>query len=346
MPVVGFIEYRRPALEASTIAVVHQFVPNQGDAWQYTLDQLSSFFERVAALSKDNPPRCPEPVPLASGAGDENGAIWPELIGSYLETARHLGQNTAELHRALASDSTDPNFAPDPINRLYLRSLYQSMRNLAGKLFNRLERRKSRLPEPLRPSVERLLEMQNTVLQQFGHVLDSSITGCRIRCHGNYHLGQLLYTGKDFVVFDFERNTAQTIGERRIKRSPLRDVASMVRSFDYAVMSVLLGVASGKGRPPGVIRPEDRLAVQPWATTWSNRVAREYVGSYLKHMEIAGLLPVTDKKSGYLLDVFLLEQALREIDYEIDTRPEWAIIPLHGALRLLGCDPNQPVMAL
>jgi maltose alpha-D-glucosyltransferase/alpha-amylase len=111
-------------------------------------------------------------------------------------------------------------------------------------------------------------------------------------------------------------------------------------------MSVLFGLANSKGRPPGAIRPEDRQAVQPWAVTWYNRVAQVYVGTYLKHIESAGLLPTPEQQAGRLLDVFLLEQALREIDYEISSRPEWVTIPLHGALRLLGCDPINPVIAL
>jgi maltose alpha-D-glucosyltransferase / alpha-amylase len=346
-PVVGYVESRRPGREPSTLSVLYRFVPNHGDAWQYTLDQLSSFFEQVAALSKEQPPLPPSQIALVCPSGAENQMdIGHDLVGSYLETARHLGQNAAELHLALASDPSNLAFAPEPISRLYLRSLYQSMRNLAGKLFSRLERVKGSFAEPVRALMERLLELHDAALKQFGTVLDSSITGYRIRCHGNYHLGQLLYTGKDFIVTDFERETSHTIGERRIKRSPLRDVASMVRSFDYAVMSVLFGLTNSKGRPPGVIRPEDRQAVQPWAVTWSNRVAQVYVGTYLKHIEPAGLLPTPEKQAGRLLDVFLLEQSLREIDHEISSRPDWVTIPLHAALRLLGCDPINPVIAL
>jgi maltose alpha-D-glucosyltransferase/alpha-amylase len=346
-PIVGHVEYRRPGKEPSTLSVLYQYVPNHGDAWQYTLDQLSSFFERVAALSKEQPPQPGSQVALVGANGNENQAdIGHELVGGYLETARRLGQNAADLHLALAGDPANLAFAPEPISRLYLRSLYQSMRNLAGKLFGRLEGAKNRFAEPVRSLLDRLLELHDAVLKQFGTVLDSSITGYRIRCHGNYHLLQLLYTGKDFLVTDFERATSQTIGERRIKRSPLRDVASMVRSFDYAVMSVLFGLANSKGRPPGVIRPEDLQAVQPWAVTWYNLVAQAYVGEYLKRIEPAGLLPAPDKRAGRLLDVFLLEQALREVDFELSNRPDWVTIPLHGALRLLGCDPINPVIAL
>lgn len=347
VPVVGYLEYRGPGSDVSTLAVLQQFVPNHGDAWQFTLDQLSSYFERVAALSKEEPPQPPPPVPLIGPVGPEGQVeTWKDLIGAYMQTARDLGTRTAELHLALANNRWDPAFAPEPFGRLYQRSIYQSMRNLSGSLFNRLDRIRRGFAEPSRSLIGRLLDMQSAVLQRFQIILDSPLDGQRIRCHGNYHLGQILYTGKEFLVIDFEGGKSQTIEERRIKRSPLRDVACMVRSFDYAVLSALTGTSGKQGGPPGVIRPEDRLTLQPWASVWSNRVSREFVGSYLIHMESAALLPSRPELCGKLLDVFLLEQALQEIDFELSNRPDWAPIPLLGALRLLGRDPHQPEPSL
>ena len=238
VPVVGYVEYRRMGREPNTLAVLRQYVPNQGDAWQYTLDQLSSYFERVAAHSKEQPPRPPAHVPLVGAIEPPTQAEpWQELIGGFFESAELLGRRTAELHLALASNRTDPAFAPESFSRFYQRSVYQSMRTQAGRLFNRLERVKETFAEPVRSMIERLLELSGAILQRFRILLDAPIAGYRIRCHGDYHLGQLLHTGKDFVVIDFEGDTTQTIGERRIKRSPLRDVAGMVRSLDYAVLS-------------------------------------------------------------------------------------------------------------
>jgi maltose alpha-D-glucosyltransferase/alpha-amylase len=167
--------------------------------------------------------------------------------------------------------------------------------------------------------------------------------GCRVRCHGNYHLERLLHTGKDFIITHFDGDPSRTLGERRIKRSPLRDVAGMVRSFDYAAQCVLLGLANYRGRAPGIIRPEDRRALSPWAAFWSNRVAREFVRSYLEQAEPDKLLP-GHEQTRKLLDVFLLEQALSEVEFESLHRPEWLRIALSGVLRLLGCDPSLPEM--
>ena len=346
-PVVGYVEYSRTGAEPCTLAVLRQYVPNQGDAWQYTLYHLGSFFERVAALSKEQPPALPAAVPLIGAVEPPTKPEpWQELIGGYFETAQQLGRRTGELHVALANNRSDPAFAPEPFSRLYQRSLYQSMRSQAGRLFNRLERMKDTFADPVKSMVYRLLDLNSAIFQRFRTLLDSTITANRIRCHGDYHLGQLLHTGKDFVVIDFEGDTTQTIGERRIKRSPLRDVAGLVRSLDYAVLSALTGVATSKDRSPVHIRPEDRRAVQPWAATWYNRVAREVVGAYLKAVESSRLLPKSEKLIANLLDVFLLDKALRQIDSEITNRPEWVAIPLHGALRLLGCDANEAVMGL
>ncbi len=342
--VLGHIEYRRPGGEASTLAVLHQFIPNHGNGWQYTLDQLSSFFERVAALSKEQPPKPPPPIPIVSANDREDLAdVWKDLIGGYRQTARDLGQRTAELHLALASNKVDPAFTPEPFGRLYQRSVYQSMRNLSGHLFSRLDRVRRTVAEPNRSLIGRLLDLQNTAMERFRIVLDPAMTGWRIRCHGDYQLERFLYTGKEFVLGDFEGEPSRAIDERRIGGRRCATAAASARSpFEYAVQSAFTGLPSQKGGPPGMIRPEDRPTLQPWASVWSNRVSHEFVSAYLKFIEPARLLPSSLEMCGQLLDIFLLERALREIDFELSNRPDWAPIPLRGALVLLGRDPRQP----
>ncbi|MFL5339873.1 MAG: maltose alpha-D-glucosyltransferase, partial [Gemmataceae bacterium] len=177
-PVVGYSEIRRRQHEPATTGVLYEYVPNQGDAWQYTLDQLSSFFERVAALPKENPPVPPDIAPLI-GAADhiEQGERWQELFGGYGEAVRLMAQRTAEMHRALAADRADPVFAPESFTRLHQRSLYQSLRNLVGRLCSRLARERHGLPEPARELSGQLLARQEDLMQRFKSVLDRSITG-------------------------------------------------------------------------------------------------------------------------------------------------------------------------
>src|SRR5262249_35141651 len=142
--------------------------------------------------------------------------------------AQLLGQRTAEMHLALAA-STLPAFAPEPIGKLYQRSVYQSLRTLTGQLVARLRRERRRMAEPERSLAQHLIDRQAEVLARFDVVRQGALAGRRIRAHGDYHLGQLLYTGNNFVVIDFEGDPARPLGERRLKRSAMRDVASMLR---------------------------------------------------------------------------------------------------------------------
>jgi maltose alpha-D-glucosyltransferase/alpha-amylase len=319
-PILGSIDLRRRKRRAEvvTLAVLHRYVPNQGNALQYTLDQLASFLERAAAGAPGQPP---------------DGDKLPELIGGYLDLARLLGQRTAELHRALGG-ATDPALAPEPVERNYQRAYYQSLRNLTGRLCARLRRERS-LAGEARELADRLAAKQADLLARFHGILDKSLASQRIRCHGDYHLGQLLYTGNSFVVIDLEGDPSRPLSERRLKRSPLRDVASMARSFDQAAGSMLLGLGTMKGRPPGLVRVEDRAALAGWAAAWVEHVSREFVASYLSHMEGSGQLPAAAEDQRRLLALLVLEAALQEVDDELTFRPEAAVIPLRAALRLI-----------
>ncbi|MGE3819714.1 MAG: alpha-glucosidase C-terminal domain-containing protein, partial [Isosphaeraceae bacterium] len=346
-PAVGAISYRKRGAPPVTLGVLHRYVPNQGTAWQYTLDQLSQYFERVAALS-------PEEFPSSSlslAASDfERAEVppdpWRELIGGYLDSARSLGLRTAELHQALAKDPGVPGFTTEPFGRSYQRSYYQSLRNLTGRLCERLTASKARVPSAARPMADRLTANQDGILERFRAILQPAFASRRIRCHGDYHLNQLLFNGKDFIIIDFEGDTTRSISERRFPRSPLQDVASMVRSFDYAVQSTLLGVTDARGRSPGVIRHEDRPALGTWANYWYEHVSREFLDAYFEAVRPAGLLPRNLVDCHSLLELFLLEKSLLEIDAELTERPDWVEIPLRGASRLLDHDPTDPALLL
>ena len=250
------------------------------------------------------------------------------------------------MHLALAAHQADPAFAPEPFGKLYQRSLYQSMRNLTGRLCDRLAREYTQLNEPARSLALELVRSREAILLRFRAILAPGLGGYRIRCHGDFHLGQWLFTGKDFVLTDFEGESQKTIGERVVKRSGLRDVASMVRSFDYAVQSVLLGFTSHRGRAPGLIRPEDLPALEPWGNAWLNRVSGHYLASYVETVQDTQFLPNDEVKIFDLVELFLLEKALLEIDNELTDRRDWAIIPLKAALRLLSHDPENPSLLI
>ena len=152
----------------------------------------------------------------------------------------------------------------------------------------------------------------------------------RARCHGDYHLGQVLYTGSDFVIVDFEGEPARHLGERRIKRSPLRDVAGMIRSFHYAACVAL------HGRVSTLLRPEDLPMLEEWAQAWYLWVSATFLKSYLELMAATPILPQSREGMKAILDAYLLDKAIYEVNYELNNRPDWVRAPLQGILQVLG----------
>jgi maltose alpha-D-glucosyltransferase/alpha-amylase len=327
-PVAGWLEVRN-GREPRTLAVLHGYVPNEGDAWTYTLDILGRYFERMrtAGHALADPPR----EPLVELAGREVPAEARERIGIYLQSARLLGERTAEMHIALASRPDEPDFAPEPFSLLYQRSLYQSMRTLAGRTFQLLRQRLGELPEAARPEAEALLGEQGRVIELFGGLVGAKVSATRIRCHGDYHLGQLLYTGKDFLVLGFEGEPSRPLSERRMKRSPLRDVASLVRSFHYAAWGRLDEEAAA-----GLVQAAALPALESWALDWERWTSATFLQAYFDRARGAPFLPPVGEELALLFDAYLLEKAVQELAYELNHRPGWVRIPLQGIRQILG----------
>ena len=326
--VAGAIEYRADG-RARTFAVLQEYVPNEGDAWGLTLDAVADAFER-AATRETTPPS--EPITtraLLRAANEESTEAAREVAGTAIEHARLLGQRTAELHLALGSEPEDPVFAPEAFTMFYQRSLYQSMRNLAGRIFQVLNARLDTLPESAREDARAVLGMEDRLLARFRRIIEGKLHGQRIRTHGDYHLGQVLFTGRDFVITDFEGEPARPLSERRIKRSPLRDVAGMLRSYHYAAYS---GVLEGDG---GMATAQEREHRMPWAEAWYGAVATAFLHQYMDCMEGSELLPPTRGEVEILLEAYLLEKAVYELGYEMNNRPGWTPIPLLALHQLL-----------
>jgi maltose alpha-D-glucosyltransferase/alpha-amylase len=321
-PLVGALEYLHGASEPVTLAVLQGYVPNEGDAWHFTLDALQGYFQRVPVRSREvGDPAVPSGSVLDL-CGEEPPRSASEMIGSYLEAARLLGQRTAELHLALSSDVADPAFTPEPFSANDRRSLYESMQTLAAQSFQLLRRHSPNLPEETRADARQVLDLETAVVAHFRSALERHIEAQRIRCHGDYHLGQILYTGTDFVIIDFEGEPARPVRERRIKRSPVGDIAGLLRSFHYAAYSAL---------PTG----ENGAALQPWAASWYSWVSATFLRAYLKAVAPASLLPKQPEELDALLGAFLLEKAVYELGYELNNRPSWSHIPLRGILELM-----------
>jgi maltose alpha-D-glucosyltransferase/alpha-amylase len=327
----GFIEYKRGRNEAATVAILNEYAHNQGDAWEYTLDELSRYFENVLALRPELEGFSRSTMTILEASYGEIPPRAQELIGSYLESARVLGERTGEMHLTLASEKRDPDFIPEEFTTLYQRSLYQSLRNLTTDVFQTLKRKIKDLPQDVKDDAAMILERKPEIMEVFGRVTKSKFDALRIRCHGDYHLGQVLYTGNDFVIMDFEGEPARSMSDRRVKRASLRDVAGMLRSFHYAVNVAMFGQ-----RELGVIHDDDLDYFGELGAFWNYWVSAAYVKAYLATLGISPLIPDSHEEFQTMLDIFVLEKAVYELGYELNNRPGWIKIPVDGMRYILG----------
>ncbi len=334
-PVGGYLEYAAGREAPMTLGFVQGYVPNEGDAWRYTLDELGRYFERALEHRSDEQRTDTRARALLSLATEEPPPLASEVLGGYLGSARLLGQRTAELHIALASSTSVPDFAAEPITPFYQRSMYQTMRGQASQAFRLLRKNAAGLKDGIRQQGGLLLEREAEVLDRFERVLEKRINASRTRVHGDYHLGQVLFTGKDFVIIDFEGEPARSLSERRLKRSPLRDVAGMLRSFHYAACTALFHQTEGAGAVRDLLGPQAQAVLLPWARFWNDWVCAAYLQTYLHTADGNPFLPKTRDGLGVLLDAFLLEKAVYELAYELNNRPDWVFIPIQGILQIL-----------
>jgi maltose alpha-D-glucosyltransferase/alpha-amylase len=311
--------------KTAALAVLHEYVPNLGDAWSHTLAALSLVYEQVAArraeLGQAPAPRHPLDV------DDDELDVMRDLIGIPLHEARLLGQRTAEMHLTLASVTDDPAFAPERLSTLYQRSLYQSTRSSIRTSFNLLERRRSHLTPAQSELADAVLGLQSTILDDLRSITTEKIDAMRIRIHGDYHLGQVLFTGNDFVIIDFEGEPQRPMSERRIKRLGLRDVAGMIRSYQYTTQ-MALRVAMNSG----VEEPDHADHLAEWGDALARWLAAALLRGYLATLDGTPLIPTDNDHLKRLLDILVLDKAAYELSYELNNRPDWVDIPLRGLL--------------
>ena len=305
-PVVGVVEYQGGDGNNMTLALLQGYIENQGDGWNYTLDYLERFLEE-----------CPTAVvPPASPA---------QVHSAYLVLIRTLGLRTGELHNALGKVTGDCAFDPEPVTNTDLENWLLHVQTEAVTTLDMLEHRASGLAETVRETAKMLLAQRNVLKDRLNACISGQIKAVKSRYHGDYHLGQVLLTQNDFVITDFEGEPARPFAERRHKHSPLRDVAGMLRSFNYAAHTALAHACAEQS--------QDLVRFEPLVRDWEIEVGRVFLAAY-DEAHSSGLL-TTDTPLRGLLDLFLLEKALYEVRYELDDRPDWVAIPLYGILSLL-----------
>ncbi len=312
----GALEYRRDKRQPTVVCLLQAAVASEGDAWSLTLDAVGRFYERVLARKSDLQNQTTMP-----------SALLERLIGGiYPERVRLLGCRTGELHLALASRGDDPAFAPEPFNSMAQRSVYQNMRASLRRAFELLQKKLPALPEQFRAEAAEVLAAEKQILETEQRILDRILGAAKIRIHGDYHLGQVLYTGKDFVILDFEGEPARPLSERKLKRSALRDVAGMMRSYQYAAYSALWQPA---------MRTEDVPFLERWADLWYRQMSSLFLRSYLKKTTGAVFIPRGEQDLRVTLDAYLLDKAVYEVGYELNNRPDWVVIPIRGIKHIL-----------
>jgi maltose alpha-D-glucosyltransferase / alpha-amylase len=307
VPIAGAIEYVAGDGAVTTLALLQGFVANQGDAWAYTLNYVEQFLEQY----RDGL--------LPSGAP-------ADIHGGYLALIRTVGKRTAELHAALAQRTGNPAFDPEPVEPRDLSAWVRTAHDVAEATLDRLEQRRATLDSATQSQAAQLIAARAELLKRIDTSAPTAARAFKTRLHGDYHLGQVLLTQNDFVITDFEGEPARPLAERRQKHSALRDVAGMLRSFNYALHQAISHAT--------VERPDALESLQAPARAWEVVAKAAFLDAYRDTASRAGLFASWDEMRG-LLDLFLLEKAFHELAYEVDNRPDWVRVPLAGLLDLL-----------
>lgn len=327
-PLAGYLEYLTDEGASSALGMLQGYVVNHGDAWQFTLKALAEYYQRAPGWGDPGASEIPHASDLTL-CGPSIPDEARRRIGPYLDSAALLGRRTAELHLALASAPDDPDFAPQPFSEADRQAFASSAVQLLTANFGLLRRLKDGMPDQMRQEADLVLKLEDTARRRLQLLADMKSSAMVTRIHGDYHLGQVLFTGRDFVIIDFEGEPARPLEERRKKRSPLQDVAGMLRSFHYAAYAPLLQEETQRS-------PRVKLqALGNWAKYWQRWVSATFLEKYLEVCGNSIFIPKGREELALLLDLYLMDKAVYEIGYELNNRPTWVRIPLDGISQLL-----------
>ena len=314
----GFLEYRDSAGESTAVAILQKFVESQGDGWATTIAYLERFFDRKRETMRANG---------ALWGADGHGVSPHDYHEIFVQRARRLGVRTGELHRAFATSTGDPQFEPEPVTQRDIDAWSAQARESAARALDTLAREVANVPSDLRDFADDLLARRREIDDRLTlpEIADGELQ--KTRFHGDYHLGQVLVLADDFTIVDFEGEPGRSLAERRAKSSPLRDVAGMLRSINYAAVAGMRGSTSG--------RVEDTTSLEPLANDWEHRAAEAFLSGYRETIVGTSSYPRDGAVAQRLLEHFILEKAFYEMSYELANRPAWVRIPLEGIRSLL-----------
>ena len=295
--------------ETHALGVLFGFVRNQGDGWTQALDYLTRYLDDA----------------LSTGA---HASDLPDPDVFFLSLARQLGIRSAEMHRALAERGRDdPDFAPEPITGEDVARWRRELEAAATDMLGKLDRERPRLPGSAQQLVERLSADRDILFRQIRTLIPDEVEAQKTRYHGDFHLGQVLAVKNDFFIIDFEGEPTRPLIQRRRKSPPLRDVAGMIRSFDYASFTAVRQLAEA--------RPAAEPTMARLAEAWRHRAVDGFRAAYRKAMRGCAAYPTSKSQARKMLTFFILEKAVYEVSYELANRPGWVDIPLRGVLGAL-----------
>jgi maltose alpha-D-glucosyltransferase/alpha-amylase len=327
-PFGGSIEYMSQPDAPTTLCMLQGLVANQGDGWQWMLEELERYYENCAQETIPAEELGQPVVSTSTPLGVARASHFAhDRAGVALDAAAVLGRRTAEMHLALASSKTNPAFSTEPLSKEYFDNLQASINAQAAHAYDMLRKTMSGLADDTVEIAALLLSHRTRILDGLGASNIGGMDGKRTRIHGDYHLGQVLRVKTDFVILDFEGEPARSLEVRRAKHSPLKDVAGMLRSFNYAAWAALMRYTSR--------RPEDQSRLEPWARLWDQSASAEFLHAYMQTMAGGKLIPASPSAQWSSLDLYLLEKAFYELVYELNSRPDWVKIPLMGVAALL-----------
>lgn len=309
-PLLGAVEHVAADGTPTALAIVQGFVRNQGDGWTSIVEHLERELGDILL-------------------GAPQSAEDPQPFTLFVQLAATLGQRTAELHRALAAETGDPAFVPEPIAADDLIRWAAGAQVQADAAFAALAGALDRLTPDAQADARRLLDRRGEVRDRLSDAARTPVGAVKIRIHGDYHLGQVLRVQNDFFIIDFEGEPSKPVEQRRAKRSALVDVAGMLRSFNYAAWAALFRLSEKD--------LDDQIAprLQEMARQWEACSARAFYDAYRTAVAGCPVWPAEEGAAERLLALFLLEKALYEVGYEAANRPAWIGIPVKGVLALL-----------
>ena len=322
-PFLGTIEYLRSGSPPDTISLVQGFVENVSDAWTYFSEASRESFVKILS-KKEIAPQDVGLLGLSEGVDISKVPKYAiDVIGTLqLEMIALLGRRTAEIHLALAGLKTGGDFNPEPFSLLYQKALYKSMQGAVSRVMHLIRRDIGKVPMQYEKNIKGILYSESKILEAMQKITLKKIQTSKIRIHGDYHLGQMLFSGKDFIAIDFEGDPSKMLSERGLKRSPLRDVACMIRSLHYVAYSSILSDET--------LSKEDLEYVEPWVRVWFNYAGGVFLHEYFAIIKGTELVPAEKSEADLLLKTFLLERAVFELGEEFKHRPNWVIVPIKG----------------